>query len=154
MNNRMNKRDSKIKELGRKRKQVLKVIMIISFIYMLFFLSLILATYYLKVGYSIAKSLQLSIWKVATIGCGMYLAFILLVILLHMDYIKKRREIERSLRPKPVFYKGKRLYSFTYPIGTRGGLYAKTIIDIDDKTAILLRQRIVKPEDIWRDLLP
>ena len=147
------KKTPDIKTLGKRRKQILRVLLIVSSAYMLFFLFMILMIYYLNVGYDITRLLQLSILQIAILGCGMYLLFILIIVLLHVGYVRKKKWLEESMKPKPVFYKGKRLYTFTYPPGARGGVYAKTLIDVDDKTAILLRHRIVGPEEIWEDLL-
>lgn len=143
-----------IKALGKRRKRILKVLLMVSSAYMLFFLFMILTIYYLDIGYDITRLLQLSILQIVSLGCGMYLLFILIALMLHASYLRGRRRIEESMRPKPVFYRGKRLYTFTYPPGARGGVYAKTLMDVDDRTAILLRYRIVGPEEIWEDLLP
>jgi len=58
--------------------------------------------------------------------------------------------LREALKPKPVFYKGKRLYTFTYPEGARGGVFSKTIIEIDDKTAVNIRCQVIRPQQIWK----
>lgn len=138
----------RVENVFRRNRRILKLIIALSSIYMLFFLSLILMVYYLGIGYSVLRYLGISIDQATIAGCAIYVIFIILAVLLHLVYLRKKREMEEQMKPKPIFHQGKRLYIFTYPPGARGGVYAKTTVDIDNETAILIKQQILGPEDI------
>ena len=148
----MDKKDveKKIEAMKTKRKLITKILLVIPFILVIFVLSVIFATYYLKVGYTFVHSLPVSFSTFCVIIDIIIAFFIILIILLHFDFKIRKKKLEEALKPKPVFYKGKRLYTFTYPEGARGGVFSKTIIEIDDKTAVNIRCQVIRPQQIWK----
>ena len=94
-------------------------------------------------------------WALFLLDVWMYIIaaligiFVLLAIIVYIHYsiVKKRRLIEE--RPKPEFIDGKRLYTYTYPGSSNGGIFSKTHIDIDDHTILRIRGLIASPGEVW-----
>jgi hypothetical protein len=56
----------------------------------------------------------------------------------------------KILEKKPVeFINGKRVFIYTYPKGTVGGIFSKTYIDIDEQNILRLRTLMIPPGEIW-----
>jgi len=75
--------------------------------------------------------------------------FILLVLFFYYNFssnVSKRIELET---PKPEFIDGKKVYIFTFPKGSEGGVFSKTYIEIDKKNILRLRSLIVPPDELW-----
>ena len=75
--------------------------------------------------------------------------FVLLAIIIYIHYsiVRKKRLIEE--RPKPEFIGGKRLYTYTHPGSSNGGVFSKTHIEIDDHTILRIRGLMASPGEIW-----
>ena len=94
-------------------------------------------------------------WALFLLDVWMYIIsaligiFVLLAIIVYIHYsiVKKRRLIEE--RPKPEFIDGKRLYTYTYPASSNGGIFSKTNIDIDDHTILRIRGLIASSGEVW-----
>ena len=61
----------------------------------------------------------------------------------------KKKKIEKE-KSKPIFYKGKRIHTYTLPIGSKGGLFSKTYVRIDEKNILNLRFQMISPNDLWQ----
>ena len=44
---------------------------------------------------------------------------------------------------------GKQVYEFTYPVGSRGGVFSKTYVKISEQAIIRIRNQMIKKEEIW-----
>ncbi|HEC81530.1 MAG TPA: hypothetical protein ENI42_03780 [Thermoplasmatales archaeon] len=141
--------EKKLEWMKRRRITFSKILLVISIAYFIVLMLIILAIYYFGVGYTWVQQLQLSLQNLALIGCIMYLLFILFEILLYIDYRNQKKKVEELKKPKPLYYKGKRLLVYTHPKGTRGGIFSRTIIPVDSETFINLRYQMVKPEELW-----
>jgi hypothetical protein len=79
----------------------------------------------------------------------LYSIFIGLVLLFVLHYfIVKKRQIERE-KPKPLFFKGKRLHTYTLPDNSKGGIFSKTFVKIDNDSILSLRYQMIQPRDLW-----
>jgi len=141
--------EKKLKWMKRRRITVSKILLVISIAYFIVLMLIILAIYYFSIGYTWIQQLQFSLPNLALAGCIMYLLFILLEILLYLDYRNQKKRVEELKKPKPLYYKGKRLLVYTHPEGTKGGIFSRTIIPVDSETFINLRYQMVKPEELW-----
>ncbi|HDO19831.1 MAG TPA: hypothetical protein ENG74_03800 [Thermoplasmatales archaeon] len=141
-----------LRQLKSKRIAILKILLIFSIVYIAVVGFIILTIYYLGVGYSwwIVK-LQITLPKLALIGCIMYALFVIIVAILYATYKARKKKLEERIKPKPIYYKGKRLFIYTYPDGARGGIFSRTIIDIDGTTAINVRLQMIRPHDLWEE---
>ena len=132
-----------------KSKGVLKVLMLFSMIYFFFVSFMIFSIYYLKLGYDILQKVKLTLPGIILVGCILYAAFTIVAISIYIDYKSFLRKIEERKKPKPIFYKGKRMYVYTYPEGAKGGIFSRTIIPIDEDTVVNVRCQILKADEIW-----
>lgn len=44
---------------------------------------------------------------------------------------------------------GKKVYEYTYPKHTKGGIFSKTYIKIDDNTLLRVRNQMIQAKDLW-----
>lgn len=148
----MNKKEieRKIDLLKRREKLILRASIVIVFVLVLLALLTILAIYYTQTGYSIVQKLPLSLPTLCNVVSVIVVSLIILIIVIHISFRRKIENLKMAMKPKPIIYKGKKLYTFTYPEGARGGIFSKTIIEIDDSTAVNVRCQVIKPEDLWR----
>lgn len=142
--------ERKIESMKKRRRLLSKILLLISMILIAFILILVFMIYYAKIGFIFLHYLPISLSTLSIIFVIIIALFAVIEILLHLDFKVKKRKLEATLKPKPVLYKGKKLYTFTYPEGARGGVFSKTIIDIDDQITINLRYQVLKPQDIWK----
>ncbi len=81
--------------------------------------------------------------------CIIIAAFIIIEILLFLNYKSmEKQRIERQ-RPWPEYINGKKVHVYTYPSYSKGGVFSKTLIKIDEKNVLLLRC-LIKP---YRNLI-
>ena len=142
--------EKRIELMGKRRRTALKILISISMILLLIVSLILFLVYYVKIGSALLHYLPLPLSSLIEAISLVLAIFIVITILLYLDFRIRKRWLEESLKPKPTFYKGKRLYVFTYPQGAKGGVFARTFIDIDDKTVINLRCQIIKPQEIWK----
>ena len=45
---------------------------------------------------------------------------------------------------------GKDVYEFTYPVGSKGGVFSKTYVQIQDNAIIRVRNQMIKKDDVWK----
>ena len=45
---------------------------------------------------------------------------------------------------------GKKVYEYTYPVGSKGGIFSKTYIQIGEYTLLRIRNQILQKEQIWK----
>ena len=50
---------------------------------------------------------------------------------------------------QPVSYEGKQLCIYTHPELSKGGIFSKTYISLDDKNLLKVRILMIPPEDLW-----
>ena len=124
-----------------------KILLILMILYIIWVIVVIIGTYFFEgMGYNWAL-LQMDHWILSAIILAVFFVVLEILFLLHVHSGKKRRlELEK---PKPLFYKGKRLHEFTYPKHARGGMFSKTYISVDEHTIIRLRMLMIPPEDLW-----
>jgi len=91
----------------------------------------------------------LSITEWTYTGIFILIFFIALEIIFFIHYVsatKWKAEKEQSR-----YFKGKRLHTYTLPIDSKGGIFSKTYIKIDEKNILNLRYQIIPPEELWRN---
>jgi hypothetical protein len=126
--------------------KILKIIVLLAIIYFFWTVFHIISVYLLGFGSKWA-AFTMDQWILSSIiFFSICIGLVLLFVLHH--YIIKKRRIE-SEKPKPIFYKGKRLYTYTQPDRSKGGIFSKTFVKIDDGTALVLRFQMIPPINLW-----
>jgi len=72
--------------------------------------------------------------------------FVLASYLRFSSVIKKQQFVKQ---PEPEFMDGKRVHVFTHPKGVEGGIFSKTLIEIDDHNVLRLRSLMISPGELW-----
>ena len=133
-------------KLQRRYLKVLKIILLVSIIYLFWTVFHIISVYFLGFGNKWA-TFTMDQWILSSII--LYSIFIGLVLLFVLHYIiVKKRRVERE-KPKPQFFKGKKLYIYTVPKGSKGGIYSKTFINIDRDNVLSVRFQMIPPNNLW-----
>ena len=123
-----------------------KILVLLAVIYLIWTVFNIISVYFLEFGNK-WSALTMDQWILSSIiFFSICIGLVLLFILHH--YIIKKRRIE-SEKPKPVFYKGKRLYIHTLPDRSKGGIFSKTFVKIDEDTILSLRFQMIPPINLW-----
>jgi len=126
--------------------KISKIIILLAVIYFIWTVFHIISVYFLGFGNKWA-ALTMDQWILSSIiFFSICIGLVLLFVLHH--YIIKKRRIE-SEKPKPVFYKGKRLYIHTLPDRSKGGIFSKTFVKIDEDTILSLRFQMIPPINLW-----
>jgi hypothetical protein len=83
------------------------------------------------------------------VGIGLITLFIIITLIQNLIpfFIARKKDKEAH---KPTFYQGKRVYEFTFPIESKGGIYSRTYISIDDKNLVNFRYQMILPDDLWK----
>jgi membrane protein YdbS with pleckstrin-like domain len=123
-----------------------RVVFFIAIIYSFWILFLIMSVYFLGFGNKWA-GLSMNQWITVSIGFFSFLILVELLFVANMYRVKKRR-LERE-RPKPLFFKGKRVHTVTLPLHCKGGIFSKTYIRIDDESILNLRFQMIPPHELW-----
>jgi len=124
-----------------------KVIFFTTLVFILWMIVVILGIYYLNWGY---RWSGLNLFEWCIIGC----VFFTLCIIIQLYILLKTKRYVQEYAPQPVeqsglSFKGKQLYSYTYPSNAKGGFFSKTYILLDENTIIQIRTQILKPEQLW-----
>ena len=83
------------------------------------------------------------------VGIGLLTSFIIITLILNLFPIfMARQEITRKKR-KPKFYQGKRVHEFTFPPQSKGGIFSRTYIPIDDNNIVNFRYQMISPDQLW-----
>ena len=122
-----------------------KIILILAVIYALWITILIISVYFLGI-YKLAF-LTMDQWIISSIILlGVFVGLDVIFILHH--YMIKRKRIE-SEKPKPIYYKGKKLHLYTLPADSKGGIFSKTYVKIDEDNILNLRFQMMPPYGLW-----
>ena len=133
-------------KLGVRYSRLSKVFLVITALFIIWVVIIALRIYLFELDYNWAL-LPLNNW--IYVCCSLIGFFIILDVLFYYHYniAKDKRLIQE--KPKPRFYRSKRLYLYTHPKGAEGGIYSKTYIKIDESSVLRLRALIVSPGALW-----
>lgn len=127
--------------------KISKIIFILSLLYLFWTVFQIISVYYLGLGNKWAV-LTMDHWILSSIILfSIFIVFEFLFVL-HFYQIKRKR-IEQE-KPKPQYFKGKRLHPYTLPEGAKGGIFSKTYIKIDENNILNLRFQMIPPQWLWK----
>ena len=83
------------------------------------------------------------------ICCFLIGIFIILEIVFYIHYISTIEKSIEFIDLEPEFIHGKRLYVYTYPKGSEGGIFSKTYILIDENSVLRLKYLLIPPGELW-----
>jgi len=84
-------------------------------------------------------------------------AFIVIDIVLYATpkFFSQSEEMEKSINlvefPEVEQRDGKQVYEFTYPVGSKGGVFSKTYVKINEGAIVRIRNQMINKEEIWND---
>lgn len=138
-------RNLEIKLSGR-YPRISKLFLIISILLIILIVVVAIGILFLELGNNWAL-LSLEGWMIAFSLLLVIFIVLDLFFYLRFSYLRKKRlEMEK---PKPEFINGRKVYVYTVPRGTEGGVYSKTYIEIDNHNILRLRYLMIPPEEIW-----
>ena len=123
-----------------------KLFLITSILFIIWILFVAMGAFILEMGPNWAL-LNLENW--ITAWCVLTVIFIILEVVFYFQYTSKVDKRVESKEPESEFLHGKRLYVYTHPAGTEGGIFSKTYISIDENNVLRLRGLIVPPNEVW-----
>ncbi len=126
--------------------KISKILLLLSIMYLIWTVFHIVSVYFLGFGNKWAV-FTMDQWILSSIFLFSIFIGLILTLILHHFIVKKRR-IERE-KPKPVFLKGKRLHTYTLPDNSKGGIFSKTFVKIDNDRILSLRYQMIQPRDLW-----
>ena len=120
--------------------------LILAVIYSILIVFFILRVYFLGFGNKWAL-LTMDQWIISNIILlGIFFGLNIIFILHH--YMVKKKRIEGK-KPKPLKFKGKKLHTYTLPTDSKGGIYSKTFVKIDENNILNFRIQMVPPYLLW-----
>lgn len=132
--------------LKRRYVKASKIILLLALLYFLWVVFIIISVYFLGFGNKWAF-FTMDQWILSNIILLVVFIFVELIFILHHSRAKKKRiEIEK---PKPMFIKGKRLHLYTIPKDSKGGIFSKTYVKINENNVLNLRFQMILPKDLW-----
>lgn len=142
----MSAEEKKINEQALKTRylRLSKIMLIIAIFYSLWIVVVVLGVYFFgmyKIGF-----LTMDQWIISGILLiGIFVGFDLLFFI--HNYVVKKRRIDRE-KPRPKDFKGKKLHTYTIPIDSKGGIFSKTYIKIDENNILNLRYQMIPPNEM------
>ena len=135
-------------KLKRRYLRISKLILLFAVIYLLWIAIVILGTFQLALGVS-WTTFTVEQWVLSAIA--LFVVFIIIELLffvrLSMMTLKKKQKQEGTTTKQSI--KGKRVHTFTLPLGAKGGIFSKTYIKINDSSVLNLRYQITAPHELW-----
>jgi len=123
-----------------------KIILLIAVLYSIWIAFIIMSVYFLGFGNKWAF-FTMDQWILSNVVLlGVFVGLELIFVLHH--YIVKEKRIERE-KPIPLYYKGRKLHMYTLPEGSKGGIFSKTFIKIDESKVLNLRYQMMPPNELW-----
>jgi magnesium-transporting ATPase (P-type) len=122
-----------------------KIMVLFAIIYSIWIAIIIISVYFFGI-YKLAV-LTMDQWILS--GIGLIALFVVVNILFIMHYYLIKRSKRIPKKPKQMIYKGKKLHIFTLPQNSKGGIFSKTFITIDENTVLNLRFQMIQPNELW-----
>ena len=93
-------------------------------------------------------------WSLLSLTEWMYIGIFFIVFLIILElflFIRYQSvgKIKAEKKPEAIYYKGKQLLVYTHPTGSKGGIFSKTFIKIDNNNILNLRVQMMSPEELW-----
>ena len=123
-----------------------KLFLITSILFIIWILFVAMGAFILEMGPNWAL-LNLENW--ITAWCVLTVIFIILEVVFYFQYTSKVDKKLELDKPGPEFLHDKRVYVYTYPIDSEGGIFSKTYISIDETSVLRLRGLMIPQQKLW-----
>ena len=123
-----------------------KLFLITSILFIIWILFVAMGTFILEMGPNWAL-VNLENW--ITSWCVLAVIFIILEVVFYFQYTSKLEKKLELDKHEPEFLHDKRVYIYTYPIDTEGGIFSKTYISIDENSVLRLRGLMIPQQKAW-----
>ncbi len=127
-------------------KRWTKILLIIYFVIILWVLVVAAGTYTLNLGYSWA-ALPFELWMYSLSAVIAFFIFLQIILVLRYKIIEKKQK--ESAAPKPEYYDGYKIVTYTCPKQADAGFFGRTYIRINDKQLLRLRTLIIPADELW-----
>jgi len=125
-----------------------KIFLVISILCILWIIIVIIGIYSLEMNHNWAV-LTLNNWVLfVSILIGIFIILNLFFYYHYFFSIGKIIEFEES---EEEFLHGKHIFIYTYPSDSKGGIFSKTYIQIDETSVLRLRNLMIPPDDLWKN---
>ena len=143
----MSTEENKLSEgiLKRRYLRLSKLMVLLAVIYSIWIAIIIIGVYFFGI-YKLAV-LTMDQWILSGIGLVAIFVFFNALFIIHYYLIKRKKQVPK--KPQQMIYKGKKLHIFTLPQNSRGGIFTKTFITIDENTVLNLRFQMIQPKELW-----
>ncbi len=127
-----------------------KFFFLFAVLYCLWIVILIMGVYFLELGnkWAVLTMEQWILSAIALISIAIGLEVVLL-----LQYMLSRRKRLEPLKPKKQkqkeYIQGKQVHSYTIPLDSKGGIFSKTYVLIDEDRVLNLRYQMIPPNDLW-----
>ena len=133
-------------KLGTRYSMLSMLFLVIGLLLFIWAIVVAIGALVLKYGHNWA-GLGLGSW-ILLIGVLLFILIILeLFFYFHFSSIRAKRV--QAEKPKPEYIDGKRVHVFTFPLGSEGGIFSKTYVEIDEHNILRLRTLMIPPTDLW-----
>lgn len=127
--------------------KVLKLIFLIIMIYVLWIALLIISVYFFKFADNWAV-LTVEQWIISAIVL-ISIAIVLDIILIILFILSEKKHQRLNKQKQPTNLEGKEVHNYTIPTNSKGGIFSKTYIIIDENHILNLRYQMIPPYDLW-----
>ncbi len=129
--------------LKKKYREYSKLVLLIGILYAVWMAIVVLGTYY--IGGNSWAFLPLEAWLLSGLIVIGLCVIVEVVFIVSYDTAHKDR-LEKQ-KPKPV--RGKKLYVYSTPEKTRGGIFSRTYIKIDKDHALAFKYQMIDADSLW-----
>jgi len=126
--------------------KISKIIILLTIVYLVWTIFQVISVYFLGFGNKWA-GLTMDEWVLSSILIFSIFIGLELIFLLHHQMVSKN-SIEQA-KPKQKFFKGKKLHIYTMPKHSKGGIFSKTYIKIDEDNILSIRYQMIPPKNLW-----
>ncbi|UCD13944.1 MAG: hypothetical protein JSW60_00570 [Thermoplasmatales archaeon] len=123
-----------------------KIIVLLAVIFSIWIVFYITSVYFLGFGNKWAL-LTMDQWVLSSVVVFSVFVGLEVLFVLH-HFMVKRKRIE-SEKTKPQLFKGKKLHVYTLPMDSKGGIFSKTFIKVDEDNILNLRFQMIPPYELW-----
>lgn len=116
-------------------------------LYCIWVLFVIISIYYFGMGYRWSL-LSMDEWIYS--GCAVIGFFFVVELVIYLHYRSRTKTYKKEEKTPAFSFQGKPTHIFTYPLNTKGGMFSKTYIPLDNNTLLLVRAQILSPQELWK----
>jgi hypothetical protein len=124
-----------------------KFFILITVLYTLWIAIIILGVYFLELGnkWAILSMEQWILTAIALIAIAIGLELVLLI----RYTLSRKKQEQPEQKNQKEYVQGKLVHSYTIPADSKGGIFSKTYILVDEDRVLNIRYQMIPPNDLW-----